>query len=101
MSLALYQMETDTYQCQRKLFDLLCTVSRVLHETRHAADGKDIRLSVRLDGLPVASDDRFLVVGEELLSLTMARRGGGKVPGTRRLACPWECAQPLPRPSGR
>lgn len=71
MSLALYQMETESYVCQRKPFDMLRTVSRVLHETRHAADGKDIRITTHLDGLPVDSDDRFLVVGEDLLSLTM------------------------------
>jgi PAS domain S-box-containing protein len=71
MSLALYQMETGTYICKREPFDILGTVSRVLHETHPTADGKDIRLTVRLDGVPVGPEERFSVVGEELLCLTM------------------------------
>lgn len=71
MSLALYQMETNTYTCKRVPFDILRTVARVLHETRLAADGKDIQLTVQLDGHPLGADDRCLVLGEELLCLTM------------------------------
>ena len=71
MSLALYQMETGAYQCQRQLFDLLGTVARVLRDTRTSAEDKEIGLSVLLDGSPVCPGDRFPVVGEELLTLTM------------------------------
>lgn len=71
MSLALYQMETGTYVCKREPFDILRTVTRAIHETRLAAEAKDIRVRVSLDGAPVGDADGFSVVGEELLCLTM------------------------------
>lgn len=71
MSLALYQMETGAYACKREPFDILRTIARVLHETRLAADGKDIRMVVLLNGAPAEDEDRYPVVGEELLCLTM------------------------------
>lgn len=71
MSLALYQMETGTYTCKREPFDILRTVARVIHETRLAADSKDIRMTVRLNGAPLEEGDGLPVVGEELLCLTM------------------------------
>ncbi|EFL50753.1 multi-sensor signal transduction histidine kinase [Solidesulfovibrio fructosivorans JJ]] len=71
MSLALYQMETGTYACKREPFDILRTASRSLHETRLAAEAKNIRMAVRLDGVPVTKGDAFPVVGEEMLCLTM------------------------------
>jgi PAS domain S-box-containing protein len=71
MSLALYQMETHTYACKREPFDILGTIARVIHETRLTADSKDVRITVRLDGVVARPRDRFPVVGEELLCLTM------------------------------
>ena len=71
MSLALYQMETGSYACKREHFDILRTITRAISGTRLAADAKDVRVTVRRDGAPVADGDDFPVVGEDMLCLTM------------------------------
>ncbi len=71
MSLALYKMETHSYDCDRNEFDMLSLVRRTVEETRHLGLARLVDMTVLLDAAPPAPDDRFLLNGEEQLCLTM------------------------------
>jgi PAS domain S-box-containing protein len=71
MSLALYKMESRTYQCEPKPFDLLATASRMAEETDAFAQSQGVGVAVTLDGAVPGAQDRFMVDGEEHLCVTM------------------------------
>ncbi|WP_243358084.1 PAS domain S-box protein [Fundidesulfovibrio terrae] len=71
MSLALYKIESKTYQCEQTPFDMLGTMTRVVEETSAFAGSRGVSGALMLDGAAPLPDARFTVDGEEHLCVTM------------------------------
>ncbi len=70
-SLDLYKMEVGSYQYKPQQIDLLQVVRKVFAECHNLSVAHEISLHLSLNGEEPASDARFPVLAEELLSHTM------------------------------
>lgn len=71
LSLDLYKMETGTYALDPQPLDLLAVLRKTARDALESERHKQLSLRFECEGRAVGEEDRFLVLGEELLCYSM------------------------------
>ncbi|MBF0271499.1 MAG: hybrid sensor histidine kinase/response regulator [Magnetococcales bacterium] len=70
-SLDLYKMERGSYRVMAKPVDVLLVLRRILSELNRLMNTRKLVMRILVQGRPVQGEERFLVLGEELLCHSM------------------------------
>ncbi len=71
LSLGLFKMEQGSYELDAKKVDLVALIQGIIQGNERVCRIRKTGIDLRIEDRPVAEGDRFLILGEELLSYSM------------------------------